>query len=151
MLQDLIKNIGGQFGLGDKAGDLFSILAQQIQNQGGLQGLLAKFQESGLQDQVASWLGQGENHPITAQQAHAALGDTELSEMSDKLGMPKEQVAEAVSALLPEMVNKMTPDGQVPKNHDFLSSLQELAGGFDLSQVSGMLGGLLGSESKPNA
>lgn len=148
MLQDLIKNVGGQAGIGDKVGDLVSMLSQQIQSRGGLQGLLQQFQSSGLQDQVASWVGKGPNQSVSAEQTHAALGDDTVNEMADKLGVPKEQVASAASQLIPDMVDKMTPDGEVPENQDFLSKIQEMAGGFDLSQVSGMLGGVVGGDKK---
>ena len=74
----------------DQQGDPKSMLMQAVlglvsnpgQN-GGLQSVLAKFQEAGFGDKLASWIGQGENLPISADQVRQVLGGGHLEEMAD--------------------------------------------------------------------
>lgn len=81
---------------------------------GGLPGLVAKFQQAGLGDVVASWVGKGENLPITSEQLSAVLGSDALSGMAGKLGLNPNELATQLSGLLPGLVDQLTPEGQVP-------------------------------------
>ena len=81
---------------------------------GGLQGLLAKFQEHGLGDVAASWVSTGQNLPISAGQIQEALGSGELSSIAQKLGMSSGDVSSQLAQLLPGVVDNLTPNGQVP-------------------------------------
>ncbi len=128
MFDDLLK----QSGLGDKSGDLMGMLTQQLQNQGGVQGLVEGFQKQGLGEQAASWVGTGENQPVDANQINGFLGNDFVQQAASKLGISPEMISQAASTLLPAIVDKLTPDGKMPENNDIMSSLP------------GMLGGLLG-------
>jgi uncharacterized protein YidB (DUF937 family) len=99
---------------------------------GGLQGLIAKFQQGGLGDVVASWVGTGENLPITGEQLSSVLGNDTLAGLASTLGINTSELAGQLSSVLPGMVDKLTPGGQVPT--------AGLGKGGDLM---GMLGGLL--------
>ena len=99
---------------------------------GGLQGLIEKFQQGGLGDIVSSWVGKGENLPITGEQLSSVLGSDALSGMASKLGVNTNELASQLSSVLPGVVDKFTPHGEVPA--------AGLGSGGDLM---GMLGGLL--------
>ena len=83
-------------------------------NTGGLHGLLEKFQASGMGAQVQSWIAKGENLPITADQLKSVLGNEQVAAMAAKFGIDPAQAADKLSALLPSLVDKLTPDGQLP-------------------------------------
>lgn len=108
--------LGGQQG-GMPAGGhgaVVDMVQGLIQQQGGLSGLLSKFEQNGLGAQVASWVGTGPNQPINAQHVMDALGSTQVGQMAQKLGINPQQMAGHLSTLLPQLVNHLTPNGQMP-------------------------------------
>ena len=114
------------------AGDnpmLQAVLGLMNQN-GGLSGLLGKFQQGGLGELVQSWVGTGANLPISAEQIQQVLGSGVLGDMASKLGMQPDQVAGALSQSLPQAVDAMTPTGQVPAEADLAGQVQNLIGGL---------------------
>ena len=100
----------------------------------GLAGLVQQFQASGLGEVVASWISSGPNLPITAEQIQQVLGSEVVGRFAQSLGVDPQQAASQISALLPTMVDAMTPNGQLPAE-----------GGADLSGLLQQgLGGLFG-------
>ena len=128
--------------LGDLLGQLgnnpqlLQLAASLLSNEGGvggLEGLIAKFQQAGLGDIVASWIGSGHNQPISGDQLGQVLGNDTLSGLARQLGMNPTDVAGQLSKVLPGLVDKLTPAGQAP------------AGGLgDTGDLMGALGSLLG-------
>jgi uncharacterized protein YidB (DUF937 family) len=126
-LMDLAGSLlgGGQ----DQQGGLMGMVTGLIQQQGGLQGLLGRLNESGLGEQAASWVGRGENLPIGADQIRALLGNEALQSLASKAGLGHEEAASGLAALLPQVVDKLTPNGQVPQGEpDLLGTLKGLLG-----------------------
>lgn len=78
---------------------------------GSLDGVLNQLQSSGLGAQVASWLGQGSNLPISADDLRSALGNEQLQTIGTQLGIPMDQVGELLAKVLPPTVDKLSPDG----------------------------------------
>ncbi|NVO05718.1 MAG: DUF937 domain-containing protein [Rhodoferax sp.] len=147
LLDSVLGAVSGQGQGGEGLQGLLGILGNQPQlmqaassllgndgEHGGLQGLIAKFQQGGLGDVVASWVGTGENLPISGEQLSSVLGPDILSNLASKLGLNSGELAGQLSSVLPGMVEKLTPDGQVPATG--------LGNGGDLM---GLLGGLLKS------
>jgi len=87
---------------------------------GGLSGLVEKVAAGGLGDQVASWVGTGNNIPITAEQIQEVLGSSFVQGLAQKMGINSADVAGILASLLPQVVDKLTPDGQVPANNQLL-------------------------------
>ncbi|MEQ1485607.1 YidB family protein [Methyloglobulus sp.] len=87
---------------------------------GGLSGLVEKIAAGGLGDQVASWVGTGENLPISAEQLQAVLGSPFVQGLAEKFGINTADVAGSLSSLLPQVIDKLTPDGQVPGDNKLL-------------------------------
>jgi uncharacterized protein YidB (DUF937 family) len=137
--------VGGQTQGGEGLQGLLGMLGNQPQlmqiasslladdgGHGGLQGLIAKFQQGGMGDAVASWVGTGANQPITGEQLSKVLGSDAVSGLASKFGMDPNALAGQLSSVLPGLVDKLTPGGQVPASG--------VGNGGDLM---GLLGGLL--------
>jgi uncharacterized protein YidB (DUF937 family) len=94
-----------------------SILAQTLakNNMGDLQGILNKLQEAGLNKQVASWLSNGKNIPVTKEQLRAAINDKQLQEIARSLGVPVDQALDVLTKYLPDAVDQASPSGQLAR------------------------------------
>jgi uncharacterized protein YidB (DUF937 family) len=93
-----------QGGAGDGDGGLLS----------GLGGLLSKLQQSGHGDIANSWVGPGQNQPITPSQLGTALGPDIISALAQRTGLSEQELASQLSQLLPGVVDKLTPNGRLP-------------------------------------
>jgi uncharacterized protein YidB (DUF937 family) len=122
--------LGGAQQQGQAQSPLLQAALNLIQQNGGLPGLLARFQQAGLGQQVDSWVAAGANLPISAEQLHQALGSGAIAQIASQLGLDHAQVSGGLAQLLPQLVDSLTPSGQVPDNHaDLLSEgLALLAG-----------------------
>lgn len=92
--------------------DLGKILGGAL-GSGGSGGLLGQLASGGLGDQLKSWLGNGANHPVDAQQLTAALGPDTVKEIAAETGASPEQVSETISQVLPAMVDEASPAGDL--------------------------------------
>jgi len=81
---------------------------------GGLGGLLSSFQQAGLGHIAESWVGNGPNQPVSPQQLQSVLGDNQVQNMAQQAGMPQQDFLSQLSQHLPNAVNGMTPNGQLP-------------------------------------
>ena len=81
---------------------------------GGIAGLQRMFEQKGLGGVVSSWIGTGQNLPISPDQLHNVLQSGALQELAAKSGMDTSQLAGLFSQLMPHVVDKLTPNGQVP-------------------------------------
>ena len=95
---------------------------------GGLSGLIAKFQQGGLGDAVASWVGTGKNLPITPDQLQSVLGNAQVQAIAQKFGLSTDDVAHALANLLPQAIDHLTPNGQVPSSSVMEQGLAILRG-----------------------
>lgn len=93
-----------------------------LQQQGGLPQLLTQLQSKGLGSQVASWVGTGANQPVSSEQLAGALGPSTLGAIATKVGLPSTEVSSGLASLLPQVIDKLTPNGAVPENHGDLLS-----------------------------
>ena len=129
-----LLDLAGQFlGTAQSSGDtktqLLNAVISLIQNQpGGLQGLLGKFQQSGLGDHVASWVGTGENLPLGSDQLQQALGSDQLEAIAQQVGIPAEHASSGLAAMLPDIINHLTPGGRVPEGDAVQQGLGGLFG-----------------------
>lgn len=94
--------------------EMATVVNGLIERHGGLQGIVAQFQQNGLGPTIQSWVGNGENLPISPEQIHQALGSDTVQQLAAKLGIPPDQLAAKLSQVLPQAIDKMTPDGKVP-------------------------------------
>ena len=128
--------MGAVSGHVQQQGGMASVLGGLLANNGevgGLDGLLEKFKQAGMSDQVNSWIGNGQNLPISAEQISQILGSDVVRNIAAKLGIDPDQAAQQLSALLPGLIDKLTPNGQTP-----------VGGLGNSNDLMGMLGGFLG-------
>lgn len=135
---------GGMGGLGSIGGlltmvtsnpQLLQALTGMLSNDGahgGLGGLIQKFQQAGLGDVVGSWVGSGQNQPISGDQLTNVLGPDAITGLAEKLGMSPDAAAGQLSTILPGLIDHLTPHGQAPES-----------GLGNSGDLMGMLGGLL--------
>jgi uncharacterized protein YidB (DUF937 family) len=105
---------------GGAGGALVAILLQLLQRNGGLGGLLSQFQRAGYGRQADSWVSTGRNQPIDADVLSQVLGSGQLDDIAQQLGVPRREAADQVASALPEVVDRMTPQGSVPADSDDL-------------------------------
>ena len=102
------------------AGQTASVPTQPTSDQGaggvlgGLGGLLNKLEQGGLGDVTKSWVGSGQNQPVSPGQLGSALGPSIIKMLSQKSGISEEDITKQLSQVLPELVDKLTPSGRLP-------------------------------------
>ena len=102
--------LGGIVGAG-----MVSVVNGIIEKHGGLQGVVSEFEKNGLGATVQSWVGTGPNQPILPDEVHKTLGPDLLQQLSEKSGLSVQDLAQKLSHVLPEAVDKLTPAGAIPK------------------------------------
>ena len=85
---------------------------------GGLGGLLKQFQQNGFGDAINSWIGTGQNKPVAADQISGALGPDIIDALSQRTGVPKDQILVVLSKVLPNTVDQLTPEGRLPTQQE---------------------------------
>ncbi|WP_424214489.1 YidB family protein [Streptomyces sp. BI20] len=103
--------LGALMGGGQGAGTQAGAAAGGNNPLGGLLDMLTK---SGLADQAQSWIGTGDNQPVSAQQVQQALPDDTLAQVAQQAGVTPEEAADQLAQALPHAVDKLTPGGEVP-------------------------------------
>ncbi len=99
---------------------LLLMALQLLQQNGGLQGILAKLQQAGYGQQAQSWIGTGANLPIDPRVVQQVFGQGQLGQIAQQLGISPDQAPDGVAQMLPQVVDQMTPTGQIPENHSDL-------------------------------
>ena len=120
----LLDSVLGSLAAGNTQGGngLLDVVMQLIQNQpGGLAGLVQSLQQGGLAEVVSSWVSTGQNMPVSAQQVASALGGDQLQNIAAQLGVSPEQASGSLADLLPQVVDQLTPNGQLPEGGDLLT------------------------------
>ncbi len=95
---------------------------------GGIAGLQSMFQQGGLGHILSSWIGTGQNLPVSASQLQNVLHGGALQEAAQKAGMDPTQLTGAMASLLPHLMDKMSPNGQLPTGSSLQVMLQQLSG-----------------------
>ncbi len=135
MLGQLLGGLlGGSGGGPGQAGQspLVSMLEQAIAQQGGIGGILAKFQQAGLGQQANSWVGTGANQPVSPEQVGQVFAPEQIAAWAAKVGVPPETVQQILAQALPHVVDRATPGGEVPPPSQ-------------TPDLGSLLGGLLGA------
>ena len=99
--------------MGGGQGGIAQIAMEMFNQNGGIGGVLDKFKAGGLGDAAASWVGKGENMPVSADQISSVLGSGAIADMAAKFGIDPATLSAQIAEHLPTMVDKMTPNGVV--------------------------------------
>jgi uncharacterized protein YidB (DUF937 family) len=97
-----------------------------VNSSGGLQGITSKLSDSGLGKQVQSWVGHGENQPVSGPEVRHAVDPETVHQMSRQAGMSPEDTSDHVAKALPDMVNHATPEGRMPDSDPFTKGVDEV-------------------------
>jgi uncharacterized protein YidB (DUF937 family) len=129
LLDELARGIGAQLGKG--AGNEAVNAALNLLNNpelGGMAGLVKLFNQGGLEKQMASWIGTGKNLPVSADQIMSVLGQGRVAELAKQAGVGSQDIAGGLAQMLPQIIDKLTPDGKLPAQNDLAGQLSKLAG-----------------------
>jgi len=109
--------------LGGEKGAIAQVAVDLFNQNGGLPGVLEKFRAAGFADEAASWVGKGANLQITAAQITQVLGSSTIQAAAGKLGIDSSEISAKIAEYLPQVVDRMTPDGTVGKDTNLLATL----------------------------
>jgi uncharacterized protein YidB (DUF937 family) len=142
----LLDTLGSIFGKSEGGGQPSLVVAalEYVNNQpGGLNGLIQKFQQNGAGDIVSSWIGKGENQPISADMLQNVLGSDVVSGIAQKAGVSPDQASGLLAQVMPHVIDHATPDGEVPAGGQLDASnvLSSLGGASGLASLAGSLFG----------
>ncbi len=90
------------------------LLNGALEKHGGWSGLVKQFEDQGYGDKIRSWIGTGENQPISSEQIKQALGSQTVRDLAAKIGISSDDLAAKLSEFLPKAVDQATPDGNIP-------------------------------------
>jgi len=137
-LFDDLENKAASSMLGGSSNPLATGLLQIINNQpGGLPGLLQSFHEKGLGGLAASWVGTGQNLPISADQLQHVLGSDQVTQLAAKAGISPDTAGAALTQLLPGLVDRLTPNGQMPQHSNLLEMGMSILQSFGKTGTNG--------------
>ena len=133
-LMDTVMGLVGKSGGGK---DVMSQLSTMLTGKGGdgmgLSRLMDQFKGAGLGDKADSWVGTGENQPLSPDEVEKAIGADRLAKMSKETGKSVDELKQDLSTAIPESVNKLTPEGKMPNPSD----LMNMAKNLDLGSLFG--------------
>lgn len=146
LFDSIIETTGEKFGLSrDKTEKLLSALLGLISapQNGGFTGFFDRFRTADLGDKVSSWITSGDNKPISGEELESALGTENFNLAAKNAGVDQKTASSAMAFMVPQVVDKLTPDGEVPDEKSLLAILRGYSGsGAVHSKVSGSLGAL---------
>lgn len=118
----------GAGGLGGAAlGGLVMLALQMLQRNGGIEAVLGRLQQQGHAREADSWVGPGENMPISADVLSQIFGREELGRAAERMGMAPDEAAGGLASIFPELVNEITPQGRVePASNDVVARALEI-------------------------
>jgi uncharacterized protein YidB (DUF937 family) len=115
LLDDVVNAAGGGQGQSNNNPMIGHVLDIIKNHPGGITGLIDSFHQNGLGGLVSSWIGTGQNLPISAEQIQAVLGSSQVANLAAKARISPEQAKAELSKLLPQVMDKLSPNGQLPQ------------------------------------
>jgi|ERR1019366_7024506 uncharacterized protein YidB (DUF937 family) len=116
LLDGLLDNVLGA-NAQQSQGSMLQAALQIVQQNGGLPGMISKFENGGMAAHVGSWVGSGSNMPISGAQLQEILGSGAIGEIAQRLGLSHADASSGLAQVLPQVIDKLTPGGQVPADH----------------------------------
>jgi uncharacterized protein YidB (DUF937 family) len=116
LFDEALNLVKGQ--MGDTATEgqsgLMGVVMGLVNQQGGLSGLVSQLSQGGLGDAVKSWVGTGANQPVSGEAITQAMGSDKIQELAAKAGLSTDALSSGLAQMLPGVVDKLTPNGEVP-------------------------------------
>ncbi len=108
--------------LGGEKINQFKTVLEWVENQGGIEGLVKQFNSAGLSELIQSWISTGSNLPINAEQIVQVFSSPVINELAAKINMNTAEASDMAAQYLPKLVDKLTPEGVIPKELDLMSA-----------------------------
>jgi uncharacterized protein YidB (DUF937 family) len=139
LFEDLTKDVVGAIGGDESHGNVVQSVMGMINSpgSGGLAGLAQTFEQKGLGNLMSSWISNGPNPAATPDQMQKVFGSEKIAELAQQAGISPQVAASTLAAVLPALIDKLTPNGQLPTPGS--GSLLEV--GENLLKKSGLFGG----------
>jgi uncharacterized protein YidB (DUF937 family) len=126
ILDDLLGNVlGSVLGPGGAAqqqqeqqSPLLQMALRLLQQNGGIGGIVDKLRQAGYGAQADSWVSTGKNEPISPDALQEVLGREEMGDIASQLGMSDREAAGGLASVLPQLIDQMTPQGEVPRDQN---------------------------------
>ena len=106
----------------NQSNNILASVMQLVQEHGGVNEVINKFSNNGLAQQAQSWLSNGPNQTITAEHIQQVFGSNAVQNIASQLGMNTNSAGTAIAQVLPDLINKLSPNGSLPANHQDLLS-----------------------------
>ena len=132
LLDQVVGAVGAMSGQQGEGGNaLLNSVLQLVNNPqtGGLSGLVQSFENGGMGEIVKSWVSTGQNLPISAEQIQSVLGNGQLQSLAGQVGLDTNQLSGQLAELLPQVVDKLTPNGTIPEGNDLMAQGMDLLKG----------------------
>ena len=126
LLDSILGAATGQSGASGQANPLIGMLGSLLAQSGGLQGLANKFAQSGQGNAFQSWVGMGENQPVSNNQIQNALGSEQINAIATRMGVDPAVASTFLAEYLPKIVDKLTPAGKIEPGADHQQGLAAL-------------------------
>ena len=129
-LDDVVGKVKEAVGGGEHsalASEVLGLLSSGSEG-GGLQGMIQSFKDKGLGDIMSSWIGTGQNLPISGDQLKTGLGADLIGQLASKIGVPPDVATSKLTEILPGIIDKLTPEGTVPDSGLLQQGLNFLRG-----------------------
>jgi uncharacterized protein YidB (DUF937 family) len=123
LFDSILAAASGQTGATGEANPLMGIISGLLAQSGGLQGLASQFMQSGQGNAFQSWVGMGENQPVSSGQIQNALGSEQVSAIASRLGVDPAVASNFLAEYLPKVVDKLTPAGKIDPTADHQQGL----------------------------
>lgn len=146
LLDSILSAVSGKGDTSGGANPLMGILSGLLTQSGGLQGLSNKFSQSGQGGAFSSWVGMGENQPISSNQIQEALGSDQIRALAARMGVDPNLTSNFLAEYLPKIVDKLTPAGKIDPAADHQQGLAAL-----LPSLLQSLGGKPGGDQSAQA
>ena len=146
LLDSILAAASGKTGATGEANPLMGIISGLLAQSGGLEGLANKFSQSGQGNAFQSWVGMGENQPVSSGQIQNALGSEQLNAMASRMGVDPAMASNFLAEYLPKIVDKLTPAGKIDPAADHQQGLAAL-----LPSLLQSLGGQSSSDQSARA
>ena len=126
LLDSILAAASGKTGATGEANPLMGIISGLLAQSGGLEGLANKFSQSGQGNAFQSWVGMGENQPVSSGQIQNALGAEQVNAMASRMGVDPAMASNFLAEYLPKIVDKLTPAGKIDPAADHQQGLAAL-------------------------
>ena len=126
----ILDTVTGMLGGEGEGGGAAHTILEMIQNHpGGAAGVVESFHNGGMGEVVSSWLGSGENAPVSADQIKSVFSNEQVAAVANKFGVSPDQASETIASLLPAVMDKLSPNGEV-QSGDLMSQAGSLLKGI---------------------